>query len=145
VTIPAPVPASITLKVSAPWLRLNVALTVSLALRLTVQVGLLPVQPPPDQPAKVAFVPGVSLSVTRVPGSKLALQIAPQLIPEGLLETVPTPVPARLTLNTGAELKVAVTCSLLLSATVQMGLAPLHAPVHPPKYELAAVAAVRVT
>jgi len=79
---------------------LKVAATVSLALSVTMQVGLLP-QLPPTQPAKDEFALAVGVSVTCVPGEKLALQMVPQLMPEGLLVTVPFPVPARVTLNTG--------------------------------------------
>jgi hypothetical protein len=71
-----------------------------------------------------------------------------QLIPEGLLETAPVPLPARNTVNTGAlwiRLKVALTCWLALSVSVQVELVPLHAPVHPAKVELVAAVAVRVT
>ena len=90
----------------------------------------------------------VSVSVTRVPAAKLALQMVPQLIPEGLLVTVPIPVPARLTLKTSAfwvGLKVAVTCWLALSFTVQVGLVPVQAPDHPAKNEVLIGAAVSVT
>ena len=69
-------------------------------------------------------------------------------MPEGLLETVPDPVPARTTVNTGAlwmRLKIAVTCWLALSVTVQVGLVPLHPPVHPAKDEFMPAVAVRVT
>jgi len=82
-----------------------------------------------------------------VPAVKLALQVDPQLIPAGLLVTVPVPVPAWITLSVGelAVLKIAVTCWLALSVTVQVGLVPLQPPVHPAKDELVAAVAVRVT
>jgi hypothetical protein len=70
--------------------------------------------------------------------AKLTLHVEGQLIPEGLLVTVPVPVPARLTLNTGELLKVAVTCWLVVSVTAQVGVMPLQPPVHPTKYEFAA-------
>jgi ABC-type transport system involved in cytochrome c biogenesis permease subunit len=43
------------------------------------------------------LVPGVSLSVTCVFGGKLAEQVVGQLIPAGLLVTVPVPAPAMVT------------------------------------------------
>ena len=48
----------------------------------------------PDQPAKSELASGFAVSVTDVPLANFALQAEPQLIPEGLLVTVPPPVPA---------------------------------------------------
>src|ERR1700722_10771740 len=144
-TVPVPVPARMTLKAGE---ELKVAVTFWFELSVTVQVGLTPAQPPPDQPAKYEFAGVVSVSVTRVPAAKLALQVVPQLIPEGLLLTVPTAVPARLTLKTSAPcvgLKVAVTCLLALRVTEQVGVVPVQAPDHPAKNELLIGAAVSVT
>jgi hypothetical protein len=53
----------------------------------------------PDQPAKVEPVLGAAVSVTAVPLAKLALQVAPQLMPAGLLVTVPAPEPLFVTVN----------------------------------------------
>lgn len=49
----------------------------------------------PLHPAKVEFALGAAVSVTWVPLVKVALQVDPQLIPEGLLVMVPLPVPDR--------------------------------------------------
>ena len=98
--------------------------------------------------AKAEPVPAVSVSVTCVPALKLALHVVGQLIPEGLLDTVPVPVPDRLTLKTGAGcvmLNVALTCSLALSVTLQVEAVPVHAPDQPVKDEFVAGVAVRVT
>jgi hypothetical protein len=68
----------------------NVAVTVVLDVRVTVHV-LVPVQAP-DQPTNVEPVLGVAVNITGVPLAKLALHVVPQLMPEGLLVTVPGPV-----------------------------------------------------
>jgi hypothetical protein len=80
-----------------------------------------------------------------VPKVKFALQVVPQLIPAGLLVTVPVPVPARVTLSSG-PLKVAVTCWLAVSVTTQVGLVPVHPPpLHWAKVEFAPAVALSVT
>ena len=55
----------------------------------------------PDHPTNVEPAAGVAVKVTLEPLLKLALHVVPQLIPAGLLVTVPLPVPARVTLRTG--------------------------------------------
>ena len=47
----------------------------------------------PDQPAKVDAPAAVAASVTTLPLLKDALHVCPQLIPDGLLLTIPVPVP----------------------------------------------------
>lgn len=128
---------------------LKVAVTCWLVFIVSWQVGLLPLQPPPAQATKDEFVPAVSVSVTGVPLAKLVLQVGAQLIPEGLLAIVPMPVPATLTVSTGAfggvALKLAITCWLALSVNVQVGLLPVQPPVHPAKSDFAAAVSVSVT
>jgi len=63
----------------------------------TLQVDL-PVQAP-DHPEKNAPLPGVAVSVTAVPALNEALQVGEQLIPAGLLVTVPVEVPANVTVS----------------------------------------------
>ena len=67
VTVPLPVPALTTVSVhcGAP----KVAVTITAPVTVTVQVGAVPVQPPPDQPWKVDAPVGVAVSVTVVPGA----------------------------------------------------------------------------
>jgi hypothetical protein len=48
----------------------------------------------PDQPLKTELTFGFAVSVTDVPLANFALHAEPQFIPEGLLVTVPPPVPA---------------------------------------------------
>jgi hypothetical protein len=141
-TVPVPAPARLTVSVTAFGIVLKVAVTCWLALSVNVQVELLPLQPP-DHPAKEEFAAAVSVSVTEVPGAKLALQVGAQAIPEGVLATVPVPVPTRLTVSWIA-LKLAVTCWLALSVTLQVELLPLQPPDHPANEEFAAGASVRV-
>jgi hypothetical protein len=124
----------------------NVAVTCWLAFMVSAQVGLVPVQPP-VHPVNDEFAPAVAVSVTEVPLAKLALQVGAQLIPEGALEIVPVPAPARVTVSVaGMVLNVAVTCWLALSVNVQVELLPLQLPaVHPAKVEFAPAVAVSVT
>ena len=76
---------------------MNVAVTAALPVKVTLQLPV-PVQAP-DQPANVELAFGTAVSVTIVPLVKLALHIAPQLIPAGLLVIVPAPVPALWTVS----------------------------------------------
>ncbi len=147
-TVPVPVPARTTFSTTGFGITLKVAVTCWLALSVMVQVELLPLQPPPDHPANDEFAAEASVSVTEVPGAKLALQVGAQAIPAGVLATVPVPVPATVTVSATPfwiALKLAVTCWLALSVTLQVELLPLHPPDHPAKEEFAAAASVRVT
>ena len=74
------------------------AVTFWAPLIVTVQVPV-PLHPPPLQPAKVDAPLGVAVRVTTVPLVKPALQVAPQLMPAGLLVTVPVPVPLLVTVK----------------------------------------------
>jgi len=53
----------------------------------------------PDQPWKNAPVPAFAVRVTVVPDVNDALQVGAQLIPAGLLVTVPLEVPANVTVS----------------------------------------------
>src|SRR5580700_5937312 len=70
-------------------LPLKAADTLVAALIVTAQLPL-PLHTPP-QPSKAAPWAGVAVSVTCVPLPKLELHVAPQLMPEGELVTVPLP------------------------------------------------------
>lgn len=140
-------PESVTLSVTGGGADvLNVAVTAVLPVNVTWQVPV-PLQAP-LQPANVEFVPGVAVSVTLVPEAKFALQTVPQLIPEGLLVTVPVPLPANETISdfSGVDFgaNVAVTDTFAVNITVQV-LVPLQAPPHPTKVEFAEGFAVSVT
>src|SRR5206468_12278323 len=96
-------------------------------------------------PVKVEPAAGLAVRVTAVPLAKLAEQVATQLIPVGLLITVPDPVPASVTVSAKVGAKAAVTVVAAETVTTHVP-APLHPPpLHPVKVEPAAGLAVRVT
>ena len=102
----------------------------------------------PLQPEKVEPEAAVGVSVTEVPWGKVALHIAPQLIPAGLLMTEPLPVPERPTVSicgaVAVEANVAVTAVAALIVTTQEPV-PRHAPLQPENVEPEAGVAVSVT
>ncbi len=76
------------------------ALKVAVQLMLTLTMTLPSLQSAlPDQPANVDPEAGVAVRVTAVPLLRVAEQVLPQLIPAGVLVTVPLPVPALRTLR----------------------------------------------
>jgi len=87
---PVPVPVLFTDKVKEVTLALNVAVTLRLAVMLTVHAPVPEHEPP--QLLNVLPELGLAVSVTEVPEGKVAEQVLPQKIPEGLLLTVPFPV-----------------------------------------------------
>jgi hypothetical protein len=142
-TVPEPAPAVVTVNTS-PTVTLKVAVTVVAAVIVTVQVPV-PVQPPPDHPPKADPVPAAAVSVTALFGGKLAEHVpVVQLIPAGVLETVPVPSPDRVTLNTPPAVNVALTVIFPVIVTVQV--MPEHPPpLKPPKVKFAPGVALRVT
>src|SRR6185436_669222 len=97
VTVPVPAPALVTVSVCVVAELLKVAVTVRAAVIDTVHVPV-PVQPP-LQPPNVDPLAADAVSVTDAPLVKLALQVAPQLMPDGDDVTVPLPVPALVTVS----------------------------------------------
>lgn len=75
---------------------MKVAVTDAAAPIVTVQVSAEPLHAPPHA-AKLEPASGVAVSVTLEPEVKLAVQVAPQLRPAGVLEILPDPVPVLLT------------------------------------------------
>jgi hypothetical protein len=97
----------------------------------------------PLHPANVEPTAGVAVRITGVPAAYVAEHVAPQLIPAGLLVTVPSPVPTLFT-DRATSVKVAVAVWPLLTVTTHVPV-PLHGPLHPTKIDPTAGVAVRVT
>src|SRR5262245_45020463 len=113
---------------------------------MTVVQVPVPLHPPPLQPSKIEPAAAAAVSVTELPVGNEALQVFPQLMPAGLLVTVPAPPPAFVTVRVeGTALKVAVTDLFALITTTHVAV-PLHPlPLHPPKVDPVAAVAVKVT
>ena len=92
VTVPVPLPALVTVSVKFVVELLNVAVTERAAVIDTVQLVAVPLQEPP-QPPNVEPLAAAAMSVTDVPLLKFALQVLPQLMPDGDDVTVPLPLP----------------------------------------------------
>ena len=101
----------------------------------------VPVQPP-LQPANAKPTSGVAFSVTAVPATKLEEQPVPQLMPEGVLVTVPLLVFETERLSV---LRVNVAVQVLLASTVTEPSTQSACPVHALNLELAAGFGVKVT
>ena len=115
------------------------------ALSVTVQVPV-PEQPPPVQPVKVELASGVAVRMTAVPLGNAAEHVAPQVMPAGLLVTVPAPAPDLLNVNMKVGIaNVAVTVVPAFRVTVQVPLPEQPPPLQPVKVEPASGVAVRVT
>ncbi len=109
---------------------------------VTVQVPV-PVQAPP-QPVNTDPATAAAVSVTLVPEVNVDEQVAPQLIPAGLLVTEPAPDPCGRTVRENCGLKFAVTLWAELMVTLQAPV-PVQAPLHPVNAEPAAGVAARLT
>ncbi len=144
VTAPRPVPVKLT--VSARVIVVNVAVTKVSAVRVTTHAAV-PVHPPPLHPARVEVRLGVAASVTVVPVTKLVEQgPAGQLMPAGVLATLPVPVPVRLTVSARVmAVNVAVTRVFAVIVTTHAAVPEHPPPLHPAKVEVKLGAAVSVT
>ena len=120
--------------------KLAVAVLLVLDDRVMLQ-SAVPVQPP-LQPMNVKPVSGLARSVTAVPATKLNEQLVPQLIPEGVLVTVPLPVleTERLTVS-----RVNVAVQVLFAFIVTEPSEQSTSPVQALNLELAAGFGVKAT
>ena len=111
---------------------LKLAVTVAAAVRVTMH-GPVPEQLPPQLP-KEELAPAVEVSVTFVFCGKVAEHVVGQLIPAGLLVTVPVPVPDMVTVKPSPAV-VAVKVSLTVTAAVivRLHVMPEQPPLKPPK------------
>jgi hypothetical protein len=125
----------------------KVAVTDLAALIVTVQVSPLLESQPAQLPKSEPDI-GEAVNVTGVPLVKLALHVAPQSMPAGLLLTVPLPAPVFATVNAkvvgGARLNVAVALFAASIVTTQVSM-PVQAPLHPANVEPVAGTAVSIT
>ena len=96
----------------------------------------------PLKPEKLDPEVGVAVRVTEVPLLKLALQAVGQLIPAGLLVTVPEPETVTVNCAESALANVAETDWLLESASWHDF--PLHAPLYPENLKPEPAVALRV-
>src|SRR6476619_201094 len=111
-----------------------------------VQVGCVPrAAQTPLQPANELSAPTAAVRVTLVLTGKLTAQAVPQLMPAGLLVTVPRPSPMSATeISRGIAAKLALTSRSAVRVTVHDPV-PLQAPPQPANVEPAAGEAVNVT
>jgi hypothetical protein len=118
---------------------LKVAVTDLAALMVTAQVLSVPEQAPP-QPLKTVPNGGtLAVSVTGVPLIKESEQVVGQLIPAGLLVTMPLPSPLTVTDSGYMTLKLALTDLAAFIVTLQVPV-PEQAPPQPVKLPVLALA-----
>jgi hypothetical protein len=145
VTVPVPVPLLDTARVKGPGFAVKFALTDFAASMVTLQAPV-PLHAP-LQPANVEPESGAAVKLTTVPLEKFDKHVVPQEIPEGVLVTVPAPVPLLATVRVkGPEfaVKFALTDFAASMVTLQAPV-PLHAPLQPANVEPESGAAVRFT
>jgi hypothetical protein len=145
VTSPVPVPVLIIVKRRLS--SVNVAVTDLSVFMVTAQVVAVPEHPPlPLQPANVEPATGLAVKVTMVPLSKLAVHVVPHEIPAGLLDTVPKPLPAVVTVRSCCNaVNAAVTALSAFIVTVHVPVPEHPGPLQPVKLNPGAGTAVSTT
>src|SRR2546422_852650 len=122
----------------------KVAVTDWAAFIVTTQIPV-PLHPAPLQPLNTDPLAGTADNVTDVPMTNDALHVAPQIIPAGLLVTVPPPLPVLVTVRVYNCVKLAFTACAAFIVTKQLPV-PLHpAPLQPLNTDPPAGVAVSVT
>ena len=104
----------------------------------------VPEQPPPDQPVKDETPPGVAVNVTLVPLLYASEQSPPQLMPAGLLVTVPLPDFVTVSVNCWS-VNAAVTDIAEVTETTHVPVPEQPPPDQPVKIEFTLGEAVSVT
>src|SRR5438445_4807164 len=102
----------------------KVAVTDWAAFIVTTQLPV-PLHPAPLQLPNTDPLAGTAVNVTDVQLANDALQVAPQLIPTGLLVTVPPPLPVLVTVRVYNCVNLAFTACAALVVTSQIPI-PLH-------------------
>jgi hypothetical protein len=122
------------------------AVNVAVQLRAADIVTLPSVQSAsPDHPPKLAPARGVAVSATTCPEANDALQVTPQLMPAGLLVTVPLPVPIFVRVRVLGTERVNVAVQLRVADIVTLPSVQSASPVQPANVDPATGVAVRAT
>jgi hypothetical protein len=143
VTVPNPTPFLVTESVNVGRWKLAPSVTSPVIVITHVPV---PLQPPPVQPLKIEYIAGVAESVTTVPWANEALQVPPQLMPDGSEITPPPPLPVLMTPSVyWLIVNAAVTSVAEVIVTVHAPVPLQPPPVHPANVDPVAAVAVSVT
>lgn len=137
--MPLPVPVVVTVRVKSG---VKLAVTVVFPVIVKEQVATALTHPPLN-PVKAEPCEALAVRVIEVPLAKEAIQVAPQLIPPGLLLTLPLPSSARVTVRVKRGAKVAV--QVLLAFMVTSPSKQSASPLQPTKVEPLSATAARLT
>ena len=94
--------------------------------------ALVPVHPPPVQPANVEFKLGAAVSCTPLPVGKSAVHLAPQSMAAGVDVTRPLPPPADTIVSGKVALQTPTPQALLEQSVFRTHLSPAAQAAHPP-------------
>ena len=99
----------------------------------------------PLQPVKAEPAAGLAARLTTAPDPNVAEQLVPQLIPTGVLDTVPVPVPDLLTFSVNVGTNVAETATSEVNVTVHEPVPEQTEPLQPANTDPDAATGVKVT